>query len=615
MDEKVNRRKFLTGVGAVATTAVAGCSSGGSDGTDTAESGSDGGSDGTSDEMDGEDTETNAGDVEGGELQMMQGPVNTLDPIGIQGVRDAWTTHSLHEQLFEFEDGTLPATGSLATDYTVSDDYLTYTFTLKEGVTFHDGSEMTAADVVYSWRRLAESENNRNSENFVVGNIMNIAHEETEEGAIVPDSMQLEAVDDYTLEMTLATPFHETIGHLTNLILSVIPEGVVGDIEGYEGEYDYDEWMSSEATGTGPFQLESWSQGDSITITKFEEYHGSAANLDGVRWQIVEDPNARYTRAVNEQNADIFQIPRSQFNPDQLSIDEELDGGRTSGTYGPVNGTTLNYGDTSLPRTQYLIFHTLNVEKPVRQAMAYAVNQQVVTEDATKGLGEPAYFLTPPTAFPNGLDNYTEIAQSEYPYGYNSSMVGEARAVMEDAGYGPDNMYETSIMYPSDLQASQWESVASYLRDLVQSVHIDLSLESAPSSTLTNRAIDGNFDIFGTYNALNWMEADSTLQYAYPNPYTWTRWGQGEGEMSETAQSAADAWGSYQENRVPTEEAQQARNEAYLTIEQANWTDVTELPLWHPTDQVYWYDWVGNYEVNGPMNRPNLSEVTLGDRS
>jgi len=611
MDETVNRRRFLTGVGAVATTAVAGCSSGGSDSTDTptdAASGAGG-------EPDGEGTETSTEAAEGGELQMMQGPITTLDPIGIQGQLDAWTNHTLHEQLFTFEDGTLPATGSLATDYSVSDDYLTYTFPLKEGVTFHDGSEMTADDVVYSWRRLAESENNRNSENFVVGNIMNIAHEETEEGAIVPDSMELEAVDDYTLEMTLESPFHETLGHLTNLILSVVPEGVVGDIEGYEGEYDYDEWVSSEATGTGPFQLESWSQGDSVTATRFEDYHGSVANLDSVRWQIVEDPNAQYTRAVNEQNADIFQIPRSQFNPDQLSIDEELDGGRTSGTYGPVNGTTLNYGDTSLPRTQYLIFHTLNVEKPVRQAIAYAVNQQVVTEDATKGLGEPAYFLTPPTAFPDGPDNYTDIAESEYPYGYNSSMVGEARTVMEDAGYGPDNMYETSIMYPSDLQASQWEAVTSYLRDLVQSVHVDLSLESAPSSTLTNRAIDGNFDIFGTYNALNWMEADSTLQYAYPNPYTWTRWGQGEGEMSETAQSAADAWGAYQENRVPTDAAQEARNEAYLTIEQANWADVTELPLWHPTDQVYWYDWVDNYEVNGPMNRPSMNDVSLGDRS
>ena len=562
---------------------------------------------------DGTETATEMTASEGGELQLMQGPLATLDPIAVQGPRDSWVTFMLHESLFQYEDGTTPPTGSLATDYSLSDDYLTYTFTLKEGVTFHDGSELTASDVVYSWRRLAESENNRNSENFIVGNIMNVAHEETEDGAIVPDSMALEAVDDYTVEMTLETPFHGVIGHLTDTILSIIPEGVVGDIEGYEGEYGYDEWLSTEATGTGPFMLENWNRGSEVTLTAFEDYHETVPTIDGVRSQIVEDPNARYTRSVNEQNADIFEIPRSQFNPDNLTIDEELDDGRTLGSY-DVNGTTLNYGATSLPRTQYLIFHTLNVEKPVRQAFAYLINQEVVTEEATKGLGRPAYFLTPPTAFPDGPENYEQIAQEEYPYGYNSSDIQQAQSVMEEAGYSASNMYETSIMYPSDSQASQWESTVNYMRDLAQSAYIDLSLEAAPASTLTNRAIDGNFDIYAVYNALTWMEADATLQYAYPNPYTWTRWGQGE-EMSDAAQTASDAWSTYSENRVPTDAAQQARNDAYISLEQANWEDVTELPLWHPTDQVYWYDWVENYQINGPMSRPKFNDVSLSDRS
>jgi peptide/nickel transport system substrate-binding protein len=521
----------------------------------------------------------------------------------------------LHESLFEYENGTLPATGLLATDYSVSDDFLTYTFELKEGVTFHDGSELTASDVVYSWRRLAESPNNRNSENFIVGNIMNVEHDETEDGEIVPDSMALEAVDEYTVEMTLATPFHGVVGHLTDTILSVIPEGVVGDIEGYEGEFDYETWVSSEATGSGPFQLDEWEEGNAVTMDSFGDYHGSVANLDGARSQIVADPNARYTRAVNEQNADIFSIPRSQFNPNNVTIEEELEDGRELGTYGPVNGTTLNYGATSLPRTQYLIFHTLNVEKPARQAIAYAVNQQVVSQEVTKGQGEPAYFLTPPNAFPGGPPNYQSIAESRYPYGYNTSMIEEGRSVMEEAGYGPNNMYETSMMYPSDSQASEWETFAQLLRDLSQSIHIDLSLESAPASTLTNRAIDGNFDIYAVFNALTWMEADATLQYAYPNPYTWTRWGQGDGGMSQPAQTAAEAWERYSENRVPTEEAQEARNELYIELEEANWNDMTELPLWHPTDQTYWYDWVEGYQINGPMSRPTFNEVSLNERS
>jgi peptide/nickel transport system substrate-binding protein len=194
-------------------------------------------------------------------------------------------------------------------------------------------------------------------------------------------------------------------------------------------------------------------------------------------------------------------------------------------------------------------------------------------------------------------------------------MIEEGRSVMEEAGYGPNNMYETSMMYPSDSQASEWETFAQLLRDLSQSIHIDLSLESAPASTLTNRAIDGNFDIYAVFNALTWMEADATLQYAYPNPYTWTRWGQGDGGMSQPAQTAAEAWERYSENRVPTEEAQEARNELYIELEEANWNDMTELPLWHPTDQTYWYDWVEGYQINGPMSRPTFNEVSLNERS
>ena len=610
MAKNVKRRQFLAGAGAVATTAVAGCSGGESD--DDGTSSTDG--DGTSSTDDGSNDGTDMTSTEGGELQLAQGPLATLDPIAVQGARADWMNFMLFESLFTYEDGTTPPVGGLATDYELSEDYLTYTFTLKEGVTFHNGSELTADDVVYSWRRLAESENNRNSENFIVGNIMNVAHDETEDGDIVPDSMALEAVDDYTVEMTLETPFQSVIGHLTGTILSVVPEGIVGDIEGYEGEYDYEQWLSTEATGTGPFELEEWNRGSEVVVTAFDDYHGSTANIDSARSQIVEDPNAQYTLAVNEQNVDVFNIPRSQFDPNNLTVEEELDDGRQLGTYDVDGETTVNYGSTSLPRTQYLIFHTLNVEKPVRQAFAYLINQDALTRQATKGLGKPAYFITPPTAFPGGgTEQYDELASSEYPYGYNSSEIQTAQDIMEEAGYGPDNRYETSMMYPSDAQASQWETTASYMRDLAQSAYIDLSLESAPNSTLTNRAIDGNFDIYGVYNALAWMEADATLQYAYPNPYTWTRWGRSD-EPTDASENAREAWSKYEENRVPTDEAQQARNEAYLDIERANWEDVTELPLWHPTDQVYWWDWVQDFRSNGPMSRPKFNDVSLGDR-
>jgi peptide/nickel transport system substrate-binding protein len=622
MSPDINRRKFLTGAGTVATVALAGCSGedpveeeNGADGSSSDDGSMGNGDDGSGsdDGSDGDDGTTDS------VLQLMQIQQQTLDPIGIAGSASAGINWQTHEQLFTYKDGTAPVTGQLATDYSVSDDYLTYTFQLQEGVQFHNGDELTADDFVYSWRRLAESENNRGHGNRIVGGVMSVAHETDGEGddaELVPDSLALEAVDDYTLEMTLETPFHGTIGLLTDPRFSAIPEGIVGDIEGYEGEMSYEEWSTEHVHGTGPYALSTWERGSEIVVERFEDYHGSTANIPTIRWQITEDPNAQYTRAVNEQNADIFQLPRSQFDPSLLEIEEDLGDGRRRGTYGPVtNDETLNYGEATLLRTQYLLFHTLQVEKPARQAIAHLINQETIAETATRGQGEPAYFLTPPSAFPGGPENYNSVAESDYPYGYGQSNIDQAAQIMEEAGYSESDPYEVTFQHPSDEQGSEWGEVASLLLNLAESAHIEVEIEAIPSTTLTNRAIEGDIEIMGTWNELGWQEADATLQYAYPNPFTWTRWGQGDGDLSDPAQQAVDAWEQYENHRTPGEENQQVRNESYVELERANWADMTQLPLWHPIGEEYWYDWVENFEMYGSQYSYQFNELSLGDRS
>ncbi|VTT85708.1 Dipeptide-binding ABC transporter, periplasmic substrate-binding component (TC 3.A.1.5.2) [Halorubrum sp. DM2] len=604
MSENIDRRKFLAGVGTVSSVAVAGCSG---EEDPVEESGADG--NGSDADGDGQDQ------LNAGQLQLIQNPRATLDPIGISGGINAWMSSQVHEQPFTYADGTAPVESMLVDEYTVSDDYLTYTFTFKEGVSFHNGRELTASDAVYSWRRLAESENNRNNQDRIVRGPMSVAHETNEDGETVPGSLALEAVDEYTVEMTLEEPFQNTLGNLADLRFTVIPEGIVGDIEGYDGEVPYDEWSTERLTGTGPFQFVRWDPGNEIVVERFDDYRGSVANIDGIRWQILEDPNARYTRAVNEQNVDIFNMPRSQFDPALLEVDQEIDEDRSQGTYGPVGGETLNYGETSLPRTQYLIFNTLRVEEPARKAIAYIVNQEQITETAVRGQGEPAYFLTPPSAFPGGASNYRQTAQEDYPYGYAESDLDAARQVMEEAGYTADDPYETTLQFPSDRQASEWGEIANLLRDQAEAVHIDLEIEQAPIATLTNRAIEGDITIYAVWNELSWLEADSMLRFAYPNEFAWSRWGaEAEYEydqLSDAAQRATDAWGRYEENRVPSEDAQETRDDAYLEIERANWADMTMLPLWHPVEELYWYDWVEGLEMHGSQRRPQLNEISL----
>ena len=605
MASDMDRRRFLAGVGTVTSVAVAGCL-----GDDDAET-----DDTETDDADVGDEEP-GDDLEGGQLELLQTPRETIDPIGISGPLNAWTNWQTHEQLFTYDGGTLPVVSSLAEDYSVSDDNLTYTFELQEGVTLHNGEEMTADDVIYSWRRLAESENNRGHEDRIVRGPMSVDHEVDDDGETVPDSLALEALDEYTVEMTLESPFHDVLGNLTDPRLSVIPEGVVGDIEGYDGEFDYNEWQTEHLHGTGPFQLVNWDLGNEIVVERFDDYHGSSANIDTVRWQILEDPDAVFTRAVNEQNVDIFELPRARFDPGLLEVDDQIDDTRQQGTYGPVgDDTVLNYGEVTLPRTQYLIFNTTVVEKPARQAIAYILDQGAVVEQAVRGQGEPAYLLTPPEGFPGGPEEYWRMAENEYPYGYAESDLDSAREVMEAAGYDEDNMYETTLQHPSDNQASEWSEIASMLRDRAEAVHIDLNIDESPSSTLVGRAIEGDITIFAIWNALEWLEADAMLRFAYPNPFAWSRWGAEVefeyDQLSEAAQQATDAWERYEENPLGTEEDAAARMDAYLDIERANWEDMTMLPLWHPVEELYWYDWVEGFEMHGSQKRTVLNEVSL----
>lgn len=622
MPKQVDRRRFLVGLGATTSLALAGCA-----GDDPEEDPVETDDDDTTDPGDDDPADDDPGDDDDPpeedeqQLELLQIPREVLDPIGISGPINAWTNWQVHEQLFTFEDGTPPVTTMLAEDYTLDDDeYLTYTFELREGITMHNGEEMTADDVIYSWRRLAESENNRGHGDRIVDGPMSVAHEKDDDDNIVPDSLELEALDDYTVEMTLESPFHGALGNLSDPRLSVIPEGIVGDIDGYDGEYDYSEWETEHLHGSGPFRLTNWDRGNEIILERYDDYHGDVANIDRVRFQILEDPSAVYTRAVHEQGADIFDIPRSQFDPGLLSVDTELEGDRREGTYGPLAGdTTLNYGETSLPRTQYLTMNHLRIDKPARQAISYLIDQSQIAEVAVRGQGTPAYFLTPPAAFPGGVDAYQEMAEEEYPYGYNETNIEAAQQVMEEAGYDEDNRYETTFQHPSDLQASEWREIASLLQGLAESAHIDLSIEEAPSSTLTNRALEGDITIYGVWNALEWLEADAMLRFAYPNPFAWSRWAADVDfeydEMSDAAQQATDAWAQVEEHALPGEDNLAMREEAYLEMERANWEDVAMLPLWHPIEELYWYDWVENFEMHGSQRRPQLNHVEIGDRA
>ncbi|WP_436928700.1 ABC transporter substrate-binding protein [Halosimplex halobium] len=648
MPEKQTRRRFLTAAGAGAASLLAGCGSDTSTPTDGSGDGSDGssgdGSDGSagdgsdsSDESDGSDG--TSGGSAGGVLNMMAtGNVQTLDPINAKGSGAGYNQYN--KSLMNFPDGQYPPEPALVNGYELSEDGRTYTFDLKEGVTFHDGSELTAEDVVYSYRRLAESENSRNQDD-IIGETMRIQHErdaslttpsdEATADDIVPGSLAVEAVDDYTFEMTLASPFQYTLFQIAGGAFAILPANSVGDVESYDGEYSYNEFFSTAGDGPtfsalGPFQVDSWTKGSQIQLSAFDDYYGEGPELDGITYTVVSDGQTRLNRFRNESAHILEGIPTASFNPENVSIEEQM-GNRSVGTYTFGNGTEVNYGEIPALTTEYLVFNTLEVPLAVRRAFAYAMNQHDIAESVYKGTGKPAYHITPPAPYPtfeegqsgeasydahaeNGANSNTEFGADGYPYGYGETLLDEARAVMEEAGYGPDNRF--SITATTISGDSGYRQVFTRLQPKLNSAYIDMEITEASFGTIISNAINGSMEVFGLGDGMEYPGPQNFLRFLHgSNPSTqFTRWGAEDSYYTEEyRQIAREAW---DENYAAEGTTAEDHAEAFQTVEEINWASMQELPFLHPISQRLWHDSV-DVEMYGVMENQTFNQVTLDE--
>lgn len=605
-DTSTSRRKFLAATGSVAgAAALAGCSGG-----ETTETENEGAS--TDEDT---PTATEGGGSEGTTFNRVNSTLTTFDPIEATDTASGRVIRQLFDTLLIYENAETNVVNQLATDYEVSDDITTYTFTLAEDATFHNGDDVTASDLVYSWERLAQSDNS-NRAYFILDSI-GVTYETetvTEDGEemeqYAPGTLGLEAVDDKTLRMELSEPFHATLQMMAYTSFAAVPEGIVGDIEGYEGDIDRDAFASSNPVGAGPFELENYESGTEVSVTAVEDHYRGGANIDRVHWQVIEQDQPSYNYAMN-RNADLFTIPTSFYEPSKVSVDETDAAGRALGSYGEIrNGDTVNYVGVPTINSSYIGFNMERVPKAVRQAVAYIANQELFVNEVFKGRGSPAYHFTPPSIYPGGANEYTAHAEDGYPYGVGEALQEEAVQVMEEAGYGPDNRYELQwTQYESDT----WLQMANILRDRLSSAYIDMEIEQAPFSSLLSRGRNGNLDVYTLAWIADWPAPDNFLQLLNPPqtdtsssaPVSYINWNSEEAE-ADAAQQATDAYQTVRENQAPTDEDQQARNEAYVNIEEANWEDVGFLPVYHSVSEYFWYDTVSEFSPPGGMDLSRL---------
>ncbi|WP_274629375.1 glutathione ABC transporter substrate-binding protein [Arvimicrobium flavum] len=302
----------------------------------------------------------------------------TLDPQFVTDIPTSRVVMQLHETLvYPNAEGDIQPV--LAESWTVSEDNLSWTFKLREGVTFHDGTPFNADAVKFTFDRiLAEATGSpRKSSAAAIDTV--------------------EVVDEHTVTIKTKAPFAPLLAQLSAYNLSIISPK-----SGTAIKSDY----SKAPAGTGPFRLGDWTPGEKLTVIRNEDYWGEKAKLDEVRFTVVPEDSARVLMLLSGEVDMVSNIP-------PVMVD------RLQGAPG------VQVVEKTGVRTIYVAFNL--AMKPfddlrVRQAMAHAINTEALLKGVMNNLGTPG----------GGLESVVIPGSAAIdPYPYDPE---RARALLAEAG-------------------------------------------------------------------------------------------------------------------------------------------------------------------------------------
>lgn len=325
------------------------------------------------------------------------------DSVGLDPARETdgesfYATAQIYDTLVEFVPGTTEIQPALAESWDVSDDGLTYTFNLREGVTFHDGTPFNAEAAKFSFER----QMNEDHPYYEYGPWQYWGYMDM--GSII-DSINV--VDEYTLEFQLQKREAAFLANLAMDFASIVSPAAVREYE--------DDFITN-PVGTGPFKFVSWTKDDSIVLERYEEYWRRPAYADRLVLRVIPDATARYL-ALQNGEVDVIDFPSPEDLAD-MKADPDIKVLQQEG---------LNVG--------YL---ALNTDKEpfddvrVRRALNYAVDKDAIIRAVYGEAGVPAKNPLPPTMW-----SYNDEID---PYPYDPE---RARELLAEAGYA--NGFETDI--------------------------------------------------------------------------------------------------------------------------------------------------------------------------
>lgn len=409
----------------------------------------------------------------GSAVVSFQNDVSTLDPQVGYDWQNWSIIKSIFDGLMDYVPGTTELTPHLAESYAVSDDGLTYTFTLRQGVTFHNGREMVADDVRYTFERVLDPETQSPGQGFY----LTIAGAQEFIDGAADNIAGVEVVDDYTVRFTTSEPDASFLHKLGLNFAHVVPQEAV---EAAAGDFGH------QPVGTGGFMLDEWALGQHIRLVRNPDYfEAGVPYLDQLTFEIGVDPNVAFLR-LQRGEVDILGdgIPSARYT--EVLAD-------------PILSELVATGEQM--QTGYV---TINVEMEpftdvrVRQALNMAINKDRIVR-IVNNRAVPANQILPPL-----FESYASDYQG---YAYDPEA---ARALLAEAGF-PDGF--DTVLYAYNVAPN--DRIAQAIQADLAEIGVNAELRTQAQSTVIEAGGAGQAPLLWS-GGMAWI-----ADYPDPNNFYW----------------------------------------------------------------------------------------------
>lgn len=413
---------------------------------------------------------TEAGSTTGEKILKVQvGPdPETVDPALNSAIDGGnMILHAFEGLLTLDENGQLKE--GQAESWETSEDGLTWTFHLRDGLKWSDGTDLTAKDFVYSWQRVCDPNVAAPYAETVLGMVK--GYDEAVAGDIT--KLDVQAPDEKTVVVNLANPcsyFGELAAFAT---LNPVQQATV--------EANGDAWATSADTyiSNGPFMMTEWVPGSHITFSKNPNYwNAEAIKLDKLEFELIEDSNAAYSAYTSGEVDMIKDVPTEEIPSLQGNDDFHVE---------PIIGT---------------YYVSLNLQKEyfqdarVRKALSLAIDRNYVANTLMQGTYSPASSIVGPGWLDTDGSSFAENANGGTPYIDNDNFdanLEEAKKLLEEAGY-PNGEGFPQIEYTTN-DSGYHKVVAEYLQQAWAAIGIDLKVNIVEWASFTPMRRNGEFDV------------------------------------------------------------------------------------------------------------------------